>query len=177
MIYALLLISGAIVSLAHAYLVWKNRDGVRYSISEHAIANKKSYLIYLGAHIITDVFFLIFSYQFFYQIHGHGLLFGLTVVFIGLDAAQAILPSKGRTEDVHFAVAYTSWFLYQLTGVLALLWLDISEPYAILASIVLLLVLAMFAYMHLKRDKLWPLQLLMVPLYFIFLILLVIGSV
>lgn len=176
MVYVLLILSGAVVSVVHAYLVWKNKDGVRYSISEHAIANKKSYLAFIAAHILTDLLFLAFAYLFFYEIHGQGLLFGLSAVFITLDAIQSVLPSRGRTEDIHFAVAYTSWFLYQLTGVLAWLWLDIVEPYRIAAALVLLLVISMFAYMHIRREKLWPLQLLMVPLYFVYLLIVVAGS-
>lgn len=174
--YALLLLSGFVVSLTHVFLVWKNRGGARYSISEHAIADRNSYLIYLSAHIVTDILFLFYAYEFFYIAQDQGWLFGLTIVFIALDALQAVLPSRGRTESLHFVSAYTSWFLYQLVGVLSLLLLDIAQPYMMTASIVLLIVLTMFGYMHVRREKLWPLQLLMVPLYFVFLILVVIGS-
>jgi len=177
MIYVLLLLAGFIVSATHAYLVWKNKDGVRYSVSEHAIASKRSHVLYVSAHILTDVLFLLYAYIFFYDTHGQTLLFILTLVFVALDAVQSLLPSKGKTEPMHFAAAYVSWFMFQLVGVLSLAWLDITEPYRTIAICLLVPVIAMFVYMHVKRKKLWPLQLAMVPLYFMFLLFITIGSI
>ncbi len=176
MIYVWLLLAGGIVSFTHVYLVWKNRDGVRYSISEHAVADTKSYRTYAAAHLITDIFFVLYAYEFYHQMQNQNLLFELVIAFITLDILQAVLPSKGKTKSIHFASAYLSWFIYQLVGVLSLFLLHISQPYFAISIAVLSPVLLMFIYMHFKRDKLWPYQLLMVPLYVLFLLFVTIGS-
>jgi len=108
MIYAPLVVAGLLISAVHAYLVWKNFDGVRYSISEHAIANKRSYLLYIGSHVVADVLFVVYAYNFFYESQGQYTLYVLTLVFIALDFLQAVLPSRGRVETVHFVSAYMS---------------------------------------------------------------------
>ncbi len=176
MIYISLLGAGGLISAVHAYLVWKNYDRVRYSISEHAIADKKSYYLYLGSHIVADVLFVVYAYKFFYESQSQNILFLLALTFIALDFVQALLPSRGKSESIHFISAYASWFIYQLVGVLCLFMLAIARPYLYISIAFLVPVLMMFIYMHFKRDKLWPLQLLMVPLYILALLFITLGS-
>jgi hypothetical protein len=75
--------------------------------------SKSSHSIYFLAHVLCEIFFVLFSYQFFVREHHFWLPFYLNVTFAALDFVQAALPSRGRTEKVHFTAAYVSgsWFL------------------------------------------------------------------
>ena len=132
--------------------------------------------LYLGSHIVADILFVIYAYTFFYESQSQSILFLLTLIFIALDCIQAVLPSRGKSEAVHFISAYVSWFIYQLVGILSLFILTIAQPYLYLAIAFLIPVLLMFIYMHFKRNKLWPYQLLMVPFYILSLFFITLGA-
>lgn len=174
--YLFLLLAGIPVCFIHIYLVWRHRDNRRYSISEHAILARSSSLLYLGAHINCEVFYLLFSHRLFIVDHHLPLLFWLNIVFAILDLVQAAVPSKGKTETIHFAAAYISWCCYLLAGILALFMLPVSMGYQLMAGLLLIPILGMFLYMHINRSELYPYQLAMVPLFVAYMVLVVVGS-
>lgn len=168
--------AGLLASTAHFYVVWRHSDDQRYSVSEHAMLSKSSHLIYFIAHILCEIFFLLFSYQFFIREHHYGLPFYLNIAFAILDFVQAALPSRDRTEKIHFAAAYISWCCYLLAGLLAIFKLRVEQPYLTLAILFIVPVLGMFFYMHINRSKLYPYQLAMVPLFVIYMLFITIGA-
>jgi hypothetical protein len=174
--YIYLLIAGSVVSTAHFYLVWHHRDDQRYSISEYAILARKSYILYLTAHVICEIFYIAYSYEFLFVEHNSHFPFYLNLVFALLDFVQAAVPSRGRTEKVHFAAAYISWCCYLLAGLIALFTLHVVEPYKTLALLLLAPTLGMFMYMHINRSKLYPYQLAMVPLFVLVMLFVTIGA-
>ncbi|HSW98415.1 MAG TPA: hypothetical protein VLF71_01110 [Candidatus Saccharimonadales bacterium] len=174
--YLYLLIAGLSASLAHFYLVWRHRDNRRYSVSEHAMLTPQSHLIYIVAHVVCEVFFLLFSYQVFLVVHHLTVAWWLNVAFAALDFVQALLPSRGKTEKLHFAAAYISWCCYLAAGIYALFALPVAGPYFALALAVLAPILGMYAYMHVNRSKLYPYQLAIVPLFVVFLLLVTAGA-
>lgn len=174
--YFYLLSAGLLVSSVHFFLVWYHRENRRYSISEHAILGKKSQALYFLSHFVCEVLFLAFSYQFFIVEHSLVLPHYLNIVFAVFDFVQALLPSRGKTEKIHFATAYISWVSYLSGGLVALAKLHIDEPYRVLAIILLVPILGMFLYMHINRSKLYPYQLLIVPMFAIYVLLITIGA-
>ena len=176
MSYVYLLLAGIPVSVAHFYLVWHHSDNRRYSISEHAILTRNSHLLYFAAHVNCEIFYTLFSYQFFIVSHNLPFLFYLNLVFAVLDFVQAALPSRGKTEKLHLAAAYISWCCYLLAGVLALFFLNIEATYRIAAISLLVPILGMFFYMHANRSKLYPYQLTIVPLFVVYMLLVSIGA-
>ncbi|MGF7228753.1 MAG: hypothetical protein ACQR33_02090 [Candidatus Saccharibacteria bacterium] len=174
--YVFLIVAGLFASVAHFYVVWRHSDDRRCSVSEHAMLSKQSHLIYFFSHVICEILFLLFSYQFFIREHNYWLPFYLNVAFAVLDFAQAVLPSRGKTEKIHFASAYISWCCYLLAGLLALFAFHVSQPYLTLSILVIIPVLAMFMYMHINRTKLYPYQLAMVPLFVVYMLFVAIGS-
>ena len=173
MTYFYLLFAGALVSVVHGYLVWHHRDNRRYSVSEHAMLTTRSHLLYFLSHVVCEVFFLLFSYRFLMQEHRLLVPFYLISIFAGLDFVQAALPSRGKTEKMHFAAAYISWLCYLLGGVWSL---HVAEPFKILAVALLAPIVGMFFYMHINRSKLYPYQLAIVPLFVVYLLLIAIGA-
>lgn len=171
-----LLIAGVPVSIAHAYLVWKHSDNRKYSVSEHAIIDRQSHTLYIATHVLTIIFYLLYSYQFFIVKHDLLLPHILNCIFAALDLVQAIIPSRGKTEKVHIAAAYTSWVCYVISGVVALASLTIAEPYKVFAILTMVPVIGMFVYMHINRSKLYPYQLMMVPLYVLVLLFITLGA-
>jgi len=176
MTYVYLLIAGIEVSAVHFFLVWYHRANRRYSISEHAVLTRNSHLLYFVSHLVCEIFFLLYSYTFFIVEHDLHIAFYLNVTFAALDFIQAALPSRGKTEKVHFAAAYVSWCCYLLAGILALITLHIAEPYAAISVAILLPVLGMFLYMHINRSKLYPYQLAMVPLFVMYMLIITISA-
>lgn len=172
----ILLVAGIGISLVHFYLVWRNHHVGRYSISEYAIVDQKSQRIYLWAHLVCDVLFMFFAYRFFWVSQQLKLPFVLLVLSAILDGAQALLPSRGRTEKVHFVVAYVSWFSFLCAGLSALFLITVQQPYSFIAWTSLLVAVGLFAYMHYSRHKLYPYQLAAVPFFVIALAFVVLGS-
>lgn len=171
-----LLIAGVPVSIVHAYLVWRHSDNRKYSVSEHAIIDRRSHLLYIATHVLTVIFYLLYSYQFFIVKHNMLLPHILNCIFAALDLVQAIVPSRNKTEKLHIAAAYTSWLCYVIAGVVALTSLVIAEPYKTLAIVTMIPVVGMFLYMHINRSKLYPYQLMMVPLYVLVLLFITLGA-
>lgn len=169
-----LLIAGVQVSLVHFYLVWSHKDNRRYSISEHAILDKSSHRLYIASHLVCDVFFLLYSYYFFVSEQNLSYLLSFAVVFAVLDAFQAIVPSGGRTEKLHFVIAYISWVSFIALGVAAFFLLSLSTATQVIAGTILLPILGLFIYMHINRTKLYPYQLALVPLYVLYMSILTI---
>lgn len=175
--YVYLLVAGVLVSFMHVYLVWRHLETPRRSISEYVILDKKSHLLYFVTHVICEVFVLLYAYQFFIVQHGFAAPFYLLLVFAVLDFVQATLASRGRTEKIHLVAAYVSWVCYLVAGLVALLGLTFIQPYGYIAWSLLAMVIVMFVYMHINRTKLYPYQLLMVPLYVVCLLIITIGAI
>lgn len=176
MLYVYLLVGGGVAALTHCYLVWLHRGKGKYSISEHAVANGKSHLIYFIAHVICELLVFKFSYDFYLVRHGLPPPHYLNISFVVFDFVQAALASKGKTEKVHYAAAYISWLSYIASGIVAFFTLSIAQPFKAMSLAFLLPALGMFIYIHFKRSKLYPYQLTIVPLYVLYLLFVVIGA-
>lgn len=176
MTYIYLLGAGLLVSVVHCYLVWRHRDDRRYSLSEHAMLSRSSRVIYFVSHLVCEVLYFAFSYQFFIIEHDLPVAHYLNVIFVILDFVQALLPSRGKTKKVHFISDYVSRVCYLLTGVVALVALQIAEPYKTLATLFLIPIVGMFVYMHINHSKLYPYQLLIVPLFVVYMLFIVMGA-
>lgn len=138
--------------------------------------SRSSHLVYFIAHVLCEISFLLFSYQFFITEHNYWLPFYLNVTFAVLDFVQAALPSRGKTEKIHFAAAYISWCCYLLAGLLAMFKLTIAQPFLLISILLIIPVLIMFFYMHVNRSKLYPYQLAIVPLFVICMLFITVGA-
>lgn len=171
-----LLAGGGIASFVHFYLVWTHRGMGKYSISEHAIADKQSHQIYFVSHVVAEALILIFSYRFYVVEHHLLLPHYLNICFAIFDFVQAAVPSEGRTEKIHYVTAYVSWVSYITSGIIGFALLDLVQPFKLLALIFLIPAVSMFVYIHFKRSKLYPYQLAIVPSYVLFLFFVVLGA-
>lgn len=171
-----LLAAGLQVSLVHAYLIWVHQGNRKWSLSEHVILDRRSHAIYFTSHVICEILFFLFSYQFYIVNHDLPVLHYINIVFILLDFVQASVPSRGKTEYLHSGAAYISWCCYLLSGILAFFSLDIAQPFAIIAVILLLPTVGMFLYVHFRRSRLWFYQLLIVPMFVLYLSSVVVGA-
>ena len=174
--YFYLLSAGALVSIVHLFLVWHHRGNRKSSLSEHAVIDRRSHLLYFATHIFTEVFFVLFSYQFYVIEHHLYLPHYLNICFAVFDFVQATLPSKGRTEKIHFSAAYLSWVSYLMAGLVALIKIPLTEPYFVFAVLLLAPILGMFGYMHVKRSNLYPYQVAIVPLFVLYMLVVTIGA-
>ena len=176
MTYFYLLAGGGIATVVHFYLVWLHRGKGKISISEHAVVDKKTHRLYFLSHVACEILILTFSYRFFVVQHNLLLPHYLNICFAFFDFIQAALPSKGKTEKIHYASAYISWVSYIASGILAFVLLDVAQPYKTLSLLFLVPAVGMFLYIHVRRTRLYPYQLAIVPLFVVFMLLLVVGS-
>ena len=179
MIYIYLLTAGILVSSVHSYLVWRNRKNIKYTLSDNAVIDIKGYLIYLFTHVIIEILFLLYSYQFFIVEHNLVLPFIINIAFVVLDFVQAVLPSRGKTENIHILSAYVSWLCFLLSGTIALFALNISEPYKLFSVLLLIPIVCMFLYMHKLHNShrnVYIYQLIVVPMYVIYLLMVTVGA-
>ncbi len=137
---------------------------------------RSSHALYFATHVMCEVFYTLFSYQLFIVSHHLPQLFYLNIAFAVLDFVQAALPSRGKTEKIHIAAAYTSWCCYLFAGIAALFALHVAGLYRIACLLLLVPILGMFFYMHVNRSKLYPYQLAIVPLFVMYMLLVSIGA-
>lgn len=163
------------MSSVHLLLVVRHRDPSRSSLSAHVAVTRRSHFVYFVTHVIVEILFVLFSYQFYLVEHNLRLPFILNINFVIFDFIQAWLPSRGKTRAIHFVSAYVSWCSFLLGGVIALVKLPVSQPYQALASLLLIPILGMFFYLHIDRSKGYRQQLLIVPLFAVYMLLIVIG--
>lgn len=177
--YFYLLFAGILISWSHFYVVWLHRKSKRLSLSEHAMLSNQSRIVYFLSHLIGELFYMLFSYQFFIVEHNLIVPFCLNIGFVVFDFVQAILPSRNKTEDLHIASAYISWWCYLLAGVICLFSLAITEPYKAISAVLLVPILGMFFYMHIRRYKhlkIYPYQLVIVPLFVVYMLFIALGA-
>ena len=167
---------GGVASLAHFYLVWTHRGKGLLSVSEHAIADKNSHRIYFASHVVCEAFILMFSYNFYVVEHNVLIPHYLNICFIVFDFVQAALPSTGNTEKIHLRAAYVSWASYITSGTIAFFLLDIVQPFKLASLIFLIPSLCMLVYLNFDKHKKYIYQLAIVPLFVIYLLLVVLGS-
>jgi hypothetical protein len=140
------------------------------------VADSKSHAIYFVAHVLCELLILKFSYEFYVVRHHLLLPHYLNISFATFDFLQATFASKGKTEKLHYVTAYTSWFSYITSGIIAFFLLDIALLYKWISLLFLLPAVGMFIYIHFRRTKLYPYQLAIVPLFVMYLLMVVIGA-
>lgn len=172
----LLILAGSLISFTHFYIVYSNKENRKYSISEKAIASPQIHRLYMTAHITCNVLFAIYSYRFFILEQDLIVPFLLNMNFVLFNTLQAILPSAGKTEKMHYITAYVSWVSYLLSGALALFLLPLSISYFLLGLALLIPTLGLFIYIHFNRTKLYPYQLAIVPLFVVYMVVITIGA-
>jgi hypothetical protein len=169
-----LILSALSINSVHAYLLFSQKSDRKWSISEHATASAKFRIIYILGHAFGGAFFLLFACDYFLNVANKDGLFYLSCLIVLFEYVQAVLPAKDKTNIAHTVAAYIMWASFILLNGLAIIILQVSSISKFLASLTFLAVFLLFIYSHFKRSQLYKFQMLMVPLFFLSLVILVI---
>lgn len=126
MLIGSLLISFICTNFMHSYLLYIQRKDHKPTVSHHAVLSRNTHLLYMLGHFLGGLFFLIFSYQFFYGRHHEIILFVISVLAVSVEYAQAITPAKGKSEPLHNVFALSMAMLMIILLIAAPLLLHVS---------------------------------------------------
>ncbi len=160
-----MLLSALIVNGAHGYLVYSQRNERKRSISSHAANSRGAYLLYLAAHLLGGIFFLLFAHELFLDGFHQMWLYYLSWITVVFESVQAFIPSRGRTEKVHILTAYCMWLFYLLVGTLAVILIPLSVNRRMILLPFLLTPMALGIYAYFNRKKMYWLQMLIIGIY------------
>ncbi len=152
-----LLLSFLIINALHGFLLWQQRHNRQPTISEYAIKDRKTELLYLAGHLLAGLFFAVFAYRLFYQNYHNTIMFFATFVGVVFEWLQAIFPSRGKYSKVHYCTAFT--MLLYLIGMceLATFLLPLTALKTAASATIGILLLLSFVYFSYciisKRDR------------------------
>jgi hypothetical protein len=167
-----LILAGLIINGIHLYLLWSQKDGRKWSISEHAAKNRKTYSLYVAGHIVGGFIFLIFAYQFYIEKFNTAWLFYMCCFTYFFEVLQAVLPAKGKTNIPHTIAAYIMWLSFITAGTLSVVVLPLSNTIKAISWIILAIIFAQLIYVHFRRNKLYFYQITMVVMFYIIMVVL-----
>lgn len=158
------------------YILAKHKGEHKSSISLHVAASKRTHALFAAGHFIGGLCFLIFSYKFFYVIHGSKTL--LVVAFIGflIEQVQAFLPDNSRFKKIHTVAAFGMAGSMALILVIAPFVVGLSAGWLV-AYICLALIWAIAGlYAVLNKQKFYRAQVVFFSVFYLFLLVQLYGA-
>ncbi len=168
-----LILSALLINGVHGSLLVFHKTKRKWTISEHAILGKKSFLVYVIGHLLNGILFLIFARNYFLGVVSMKGIFALSVWTVAFEYIQALLPAKGKTNVPHTIAALTMWVSFLSLGLLCIAFLPVGASRKILASVTYSCILAVLVYANSHRQETYSCQMLMVLLFYAAMLVLV----
>ncbi len=168
-----LLLSALFINGVHGWLLYYHRDSRKWSISEHAVLNKKSYFLYVLGHLLGGALWLVFAKIYFVDTVHLDWLFVLSIWVVGFEYLQALLPAKGKTNKLHTIAALIMWGSFIIAGLMCIAYLPVGIFQKYLASGLYACLLSVLIYASSHRQKIYKYQLIMVLLFYMSIFVLV----
>ncbi len=138
----LLMVSFLAANIMHGYLLYRQRDDRKPTISHHAAKSPRTQRFYVAGHIVAATSFYMFARTFFAGTPQATLLVAVATIGFVADIIQAIIPARGKIEKYHAFFAYIMAFSVIIIGVLAAFTIP-QLPVAALVSKLLAMCLAL----------------------------------
>lgn len=168
-----LLLSAVFVNVVHGWLLYYHRDNRKWSISEHAVLDKKTYFLYVLGHILGGAFWLIFAKMYFVDAVHLDWLFALSAWVVAFEYLQAFLPAKGKTNKFHTIAALIMWGSFITVGLLCIAFLPAGINQKYLASVLYACLFSVLIYASSHRQQIYKSQMIMVLLFYVSIFVLV----
>lgn len=165
--------SALLINAVHGSLLVFHKVNRKWTISEHAVLGKKSFLIYVVGHLLNGALFLVFAKNYFVDVVGMNGLFALSVWTVIFEYVQALLPAKGKTNTAHTIAALAMWASFLSLGLLCIAFLPVEATRKILASMLYACLLITLVYASRHRQETYSCQMLMVLLFYASMLVLV----
>lgn len=168
-----LLLSALFINGVHGWLLYSHRNNRKWSISEHAVLDKKSYFLYVLGHLLGGAFWLVFAKIYFVDTVHLDWLFALSIWVVGFEYLQALLPAKGKTNKLHTIAALIMWGSFISAGLLCIALLPVVIFQKYLASALYACLLSVLIYASSHRQQIYKCQMIMVLLFYVSIFVLV----
>jgi hypothetical protein len=160
-----LLLSVLFINGVHGWLLYYHRGNRKWSISEHAVLDKKSYFFYVLGHLLGGAFWLVFAKIYFVDTVHLDWLFALSIWVVGFEYLQALLPAKGKINKLHTIAALIMWGSFIAAGLLCIAFLPAGIYQKYLASVLYACLFSVLIYASSHRQKIYKYQMTMVILF------------
>lgn len=117
--FLLLTISFLAANVMHGYLLYRQRDDRKRTISHHAAKSPRTQRYYIAGHIVAATSFYLFAWSFFAATPYSLLLIIVSTIGFIADIIQACIPARGKVEKYHEFFAYVMAISVIIIGVLA----------------------------------------------------------
>lgn len=156
--FLLLVIAAVAVQGAHSYLLFSQRANRHWSISDHAVKNRQTHLIYFLGHFVGGGAWLLATHRIFAEPRLH-FIFWVSFATVMLEWLQAAVPSKvGHKFSWHAVFAYAMWLGCMTSIILGTILLQLATWQRLLAGLCCAAVFAMYIWKHFPRAKVYRLQ-------------------
>jgi hypothetical protein len=115
----LLTLSFLVANAMHGYLLYRQRNDRKPTISHHAAKSPRTQRFYVAGHIVAATSFYLFARTFFAGTPQATLLITVATIGFVADIIQAFIPARDKIEKYHAFFAYIMAFSVIIIGVLA----------------------------------------------------------
>ena len=172
----LLTVSFLAANVMHGYLLYRQRDDRKPTISHHAAKSPRTQLFYALGHIVAATSFYMFARKFFSGTPQAGALIVVSTIGYVADIIQAFIPARGKIEKYHEFFAYIMAFSVIIIAVLAAFTIP-QAPLAAFVSKTLAgcLVLSIPASNIIEQRYFYRIQMVSLIIFYIGLYVIVLG--
>ncbi len=169
-----LIFSGIIINLVHGYLLVAYKNQKKFSISEHAVLDRKARSIYIIGHIVCGALCLMFAKIYYVNTIEVPSLFYLSIFTVIFEYLQAILPAKGKTNRLHIIAALIMWASFISLGLLTIIFAPAALIQKLIAMTFYAAILFELRNSYKNLNRLYKYQMTMVVLFYLAMIVVVI---
>jgi hypothetical protein len=172
----LLTVSFLAANIMHGYLLYRQRNDRKPTISHHAATSPRTQRFYVAGHIVAATSFYMFARLFFAGTPQATLLITAAKIGFVADIVQAFIPARGTIEKYHAFFAYIMAFSVIIIGALAAFTIP-QSPVAGLVSKLLAICLALsIPISHIVEQRyFYRIQMASLLIFYIELFVIVIG--
>jgi hypothetical protein len=164
-----LFLSFVCTNFTNPYILFRQPDGRKPTISYNAAQSTSTHLLYIFGHLFGGLFFLIFAYKFFYQELDSNLLWGLAIGGVASKWIQAFIPARKKLEIYHTIFAWGMALF--MSAILIAAPLITDDTPALVVSITILVSCAIVTLI-VGNQRFWIPQLMYFSLFYVVLVML-----
>lgn len=173
----LLTVSFLAANIMHGYLLYRQRNDRKPTISHHAAKSPRTQCFYIAGHIVAATSFYMFARLFFTDTPQATLLIAVAAIGFMADIIQAFIPARGKIEKYHAFFAYTMAISVIIIGVLAAFTIPQSPTASILSRLLAVcLALSIPASRIIDFKYFYRIQMVSLLIFYIEMFVIVLGS-
>lgn len=158
------------------YILYKYKYERKSSISLHVAIDRHSHSLYASGHFIGGLCFLLFTYKFFYIIHGSLALLILASIGFLVEQTQGFFPHNLRFGRIHTIGAYLMGMFMILILVFAPSVVHLTSGWLVAYMFLAFIYVLAGLYAYFNKLKFYQAQLVFFSVFYLFLLVLLYGG-